>query len=197
MELWQALLVAFGGNATLLLVLGFLGRSVVKSVLAKDLEEFKAKLALTTVEHQVRFSTLHEKRAEVLAELYKLLVRAVREAETFAFPVEMSGEPDRKQKFVNAFNSNNEYLRFFDEHRIYVSTELCTSLEEFGRRLRAPTIRLGVSDQWEHPNKSSAKEAFQAWRAAWESVEKEVPPLRRALEEEIRVLLGVVGGRPS
>ncbi len=45
LELWQSLLVAFGGNAALLLVLGFLGRSLMSSLIAKDIEKFKADLA--------------------------------------------------------------------------------------------------------------------------------------------------------
>ncbi len=76
MELWQSLLVALGGNATLLLVLGFLGRSVMSTVLTKDIEKFKAALHQAGIEHQVRFSKLHERRAEVLAEVYKLLAEA-------------------------------------------------------------------------------------------------------------------------
>src|SRR4051812_19160277 len=101
MELWQSLLVAVGGNAALLLVLAFLGRSLLSVLLAKDVEEFKAKLQAdsqttmvklqadlqqTAVEHEVRFSRLHEKRARVLAELYKLLVVANWEADNFVRP---------------------------------------------------------------------------------------------------------------
>ena len=86
MELWQSLLVAAGGNAAVLLVLGFLGRSLVSSILAQNIEKFKAGLAQNLekfkadlqqagIEHQIRFSKLHEKRATVLAELHKLLRR--------------------------------------------------------------------------------------------------------------------------
>ena len=62
MEPWKALLVAFGGNVTLLFLLGYFGRSLVSQVLAKDIEKFKADLQLAAVEHQVRFSKLHERR---------------------------------------------------------------------------------------------------------------------------------------
>jgi hypothetical protein len=41
MELWQAIIVAFGGNAAPLLVLGFLGRSLISTFLARDAETFK------------------------------------------------------------------------------------------------------------------------------------------------------------
>jgi hypothetical protein len=44
MELWQALLVAFGGNAALLLVIAFLARSIVGNLLTKDIEKFKGEL---------------------------------------------------------------------------------------------------------------------------------------------------------
>lgn len=47
MELWQSLLVAFGGNAALLLVLGCLGRSLISTVLQKDVEHFKAALQVS------------------------------------------------------------------------------------------------------------------------------------------------------
>ena len=46
MEPWKALLVAFGGNVTLLFLLGYFGQSLVSQVLAKDIEKFKADLQL-------------------------------------------------------------------------------------------------------------------------------------------------------
>jgi len=114
MELWQALLVAFGGNATLLLVMAFLGRSLISNFLTKDVEKFKGDLQVAAMEHQIRFSELHEKRAEVLAELYKLLVVAAWETESFASPIEWLGEPDKKQKYQKALDAIAEYFRFFD-----------------------------------------------------------------------------------
>lgn len=75
MDPWQAVLIAFGGNAALLAVLGWLARSLGAQFLAKDLEarkaelsaaaattseRFKHELALVAHEHQVRFSKLHE-----------------------------------------------------------------------------------------------------------------------------------------
>ena len=79
MELWQSLLVVFGGNAVLLVMLAFFSRSLMDTLLAKNVEQFKndlasasqiaierlrADLRLTAIEHEVRFSRLHEKRAE-------------------------------------------------------------------------------------------------------------------------------------
>jgi len=190
MELWQSLLVAFGGNAALLLVLGFLGRSLMSTILTKDLEKFKADLQVAAVEHQVRFSKLHEKRAEVLAELYKLLVAATWQTTSFANPMEWAGEPNKKTQYVMAINAIAEYFRFFDQHRIWLPADLCSPLEDFAKQLRTPTIGVGVYLKYEYPNDKTANEKFEAWNKAWNAVQTDIPKLRTAIEALFRTLLG-------
>jgi len=195
--LWQAILVAVGGNAALLLVLGFLGRSLFGVVIAKDLEAFKSRLAITAAEHQVTFAALHARRAEVVSELYKLLVRAVLEASRFANPLEMSHQPDRKQKYVNATNATTAFYLYFDENRIYLPTPLCDQLDQFASKLHVPTVTLGFHEQYEQGQGDPQNERTKAWVAAWHSVEKEIPPVRQALEAEFRKMLGVGSGQPN
>lgn len=190
MELWQAILVAFGGNAALLLVLSFLGRSFVNNALHKDLEKFKGELQLAATEHQIRFSRLHEKRAEVIAELYKLLVNATWKAESFTSPMEWTGEPDKKKKYIAATNAIAEYFRFFDQHRIYLSPTLCARLEDFAKRLRLPVMQFGVWLRHEYLTEQAAKEKDETWTSAWNTVKNDVPQLREAIESEFRMLLG-------
>lgn len=190
MELWQALLVAFGGNAALLLVLGFFGRSIVNHALDKDLEKFKGQLQLSAVEHEIRFRRLDEKRAEVVAELYKLLVKAYWEAESFTSPMDWAGEPDKKEKYVSAQNAIADYFRFFDQHRIYVSPELCGQLESFAHELRKPVISFGVWLRHDHLTDHAAVRKNDAWDAAWKKVREDVPKLRAAIEHEFRTIIG-------
>jgi hypothetical protein len=204
MALWQALLVAVGGNSALLLVIAYLGRSLIGTVLTKDVEEFKSQLTkdvekfkadlqLAAIEHEIQFSKLHEKRAEVVAEVYKLLVAATWQTESFASLMEWVGEPDKKQKYREAMDAITEYFRFFDQHRIYMPAELCDSLESFARKLRSPTLRFGRYLRFDYPNDSINMEKFKVWTEAWESAQNEIPSLRSALETEFRKLLG--GGR--
>ena len=85
METWQTILLAFGGNAALLAVLGLIGKSLLDKLIVRDTKKFesdlqaksdaaiehlKNELQLKTIEYQVRFSRLHDKRADVIAELY-------------------------------------------------------------------------------------------------------------------------------
>ena len=200
MELWQSLLVAAGGNAAVLLVLGFLGRSLVSSILAQNLEKFKAGLAQNLekfkadlqqagIEHQIRFSKLHEKRATVLAELYKLLVEAFWQVSDFISPGQF-GDPDRKQQYVDARNAVTAYFRFFDQHRIWLPPELCDPLENFADQLRDPTIKLGVYLQINHPTEQTLQKQQEVWDKAWETVSSDIPKLRLGIEAAFRTLLG-------
>ena len=192
MELWQSLLVAFGGNAALLLVLGFLGRSLMSTVLAKDVEKFRAALQQAGVEHQIRFSKLHEKRAEVLAELYELLVAAYWQVSEFTSPAQW-GDPDRKEQYAAAINGVAAYFRFFDQHRIWLPPELCVPLEAFAKQLRTPAIQLGVYLRIERPTEKTLIEQGEVWDKAWQAVDGDIPRLRFAIEAEFRKLLGAGG----
>lgn len=113
MDVWKEILVNLGTNAAMLVVLGFLARSLLNTWLTKDVKRFEADLKAsadselehlkyelkskadasiaqlkshlqqTATEHHVRFSKLHEKRAEVIGEVYARLVDAQREGRRF------------------------------------------------------------------------------------------------------------------
>ena len=200
MELWQSLLVAAGGNAAVLLVLGFLGRSLVSSILAQNIEKFKAGLAQNLekfkadlqqagIEHQIRFSKLHEKRATVLAELHKRLVEAFWRVSDFTSQMQF-GDSNRNQQCVDALNSVTEYVRFFEQHRIWLPTKLCGPLENFAKQLRDPTIHLGVYLRIKNPTEKTLQEQQEAWAKAAETVSGDITKIRSAIEVEFRTLLG-------
>jgi hypothetical protein len=210
MDIWQTILLALGGNAVMLAVLGWLAKSLVEKLLTKDIERFKASLASETqtaverlkhdlqivaVEHQVRFSKLHEKRAEVVAELYGLLVEAYWATSSFVSPMEWTGEPNKKEKYVTAKNSVADFFHFFEKHRIYLPENICKQLENFVRGMRSKAIGFGVYVHYDDDiiSLQTLDEKHKAWAEGWEFFEKQVPPARLALENELR---GILGAKP-
>lgn len=130
MDAWQSILLAVGGNAALLLALAWLARSFGSQLLAKDLEKFKVSLSaasseaserlkhelqMVAHEHQVRFSKLHERRAEVIANLYSLLVEAQWAGQSFVAVIELGNQPPKQEKYVTAMNKFAEFFREFDK----------------------------------------------------------------------------------
>ena len=113
MEIWQTILIALGGNAAMLAVLVYLAKLFIGHKLSRDVSRFQSELKATSdaaierlksdlqlhaIEHQVRFSQLHEKRATVIAELNSLIAEAMWEAENFLSILEFPGEPSKREK---------------------------------------------------------------------------------------------------
>lgn len=205
MEPWQSLLLAFGGNVALLVVLGWLTRSVVQHWLTKDVEQFKAtllaesasaseqlkhELGLAAVEHNVRFSKLHERRAEVIAELYGLLVEAYWALHSFVSPVEWSSDDPKRKKYADAMAKASDFFRYFDKNRIFLPVDLCVSLDTFIQGMRGEAIGFGVWVQMEYVSENASQEKHKAWMKAWSYFDSEAPKARLALESELRAILG-------
>lgn len=204
---WETVILAFGGNAVLLMILGWLSKSLLSQLLEKDVEGFKSalqskvnessqllrhSLEKSAIEHQVRFSKLHERRAEVIAELYGLLVQAHRDMSSFVALVEWTGDLSKKEKYVVAMNAVADFYRFFDKNRIYLPEPVCSKLEEFVLTMREKVIGFGVYVQFndESMPEHALIQKHDAWSSAWEYFEKKVPEAKSALENEFRGLLG-------
>lgn len=206
MAIWQTILLAVGGNAALLAVVGWLGKSLFETIIARDTKQFemdlkakadiaietlKSDLELKAIEHQVRFSKLHERRAEVIAELYGYLVEALWAAESFLSPIEWAGEPKKEEKHVSAMNKLVDLYRYFDKNRIYLPPEICASLEKLVTDVRGHVIHFGVYVERNYGNADHvAKEKNAAWDEGWRAIQDQVPNARTALEAQLRALLG-------
>jgi hypothetical protein len=207
METWKTILLALGGNAALLAVLGIAGKSLLDKLILRDTKQFendlqaksdaaierlKNELQVRTIEHQVRFSRLHEKRASVIAELNGYLVEALWEAESFLSPMEWAGEPNKKEKHQQAINKLVELYRYFDKHRIYLPHEVCTSLEAIVQNVRLHVTKFGIWVRYENHQLTDDSHAKKndAWDSGWTAIRNEVPVARKILENEFRALLG-------
>lgn len=201
---WNFILLAFGGNAVLLAALVWLARSLGSQLLAKDIEKFKSGLAaesaaaaqrlehdlkLVALEHQVQFSKLHERRADVIAELYGLLVETEWAGQTLVAPLDDS---PKAELYVTARNRATELYRYFCKNRIYLPADLCEKLEQVIPGLQGPVIRFGVYVSGDEGSLSAEilEQKINVWMKAVHYFNSEVPEVRSALEKELRLILG-------
>jgi hypothetical protein len=201
--MWPELLLAFGGNATLLVVLGLLFKSLLSQMLTKDLEKYKtelkadsdvaieqlkSRLQITALEHQVRFSKLHEKRAEVLAELHEQIVESFFDAYQYVTRYAGSGSDEhylKVEKKIFAFN------QFFELHRIYLPKHINDLIQTLTNALRTHVVAVwsyGVdfhlfSPQIATERATSLKKAFESFSTG------DIEKARDAIETEFRKLL--------
>ena len=140
---WFGLLENLGAFAIGSGLLVWLIKQLVSQSLSRDLEAFKADLRkahaveierlkadlrTASFEHQTRFVRLHETRAEIIAELYKRLVKAEDAIYTLLGDVQPAEQKEREELFQSTGELTGGLVQFFQEHRIYFDEELCARL---------------------------------------------------------------------
>lgn len=184
----------------------FLTKSVINHLLTRDVEKFKARLQadadieieklknslqMVSVEHQVRFSKLHEKRAEIIAELYARLVHAERDAIESVGVVSWDYEK-RQVEFAAIHQKLVDLLLFIEQNRIYLPEPVCELLENFFVTAKLSAMKMST---WAPPIERSPdptiyEEEIQGFREVFVSAQAEIPAARKALESEFRTILG-------
>lgn len=193
MDAWKYVAAAIIGNTAALAVLGLLAKSLLEKLIQRDskrfeielkakadetIEQFKNNLQIRTIEHQVRFSRLHEKQATVIAELNAHIIEALWEAECFLSPVVWQGEPNQSVKHQTAMHKLVELYRYFDKHRIYLPNQLCEVVEHLITDVRFHVTHFGSYLKWDDSSLLDhiGKEKLDAMMAGWNAIKNQVPP---------------------
>lgn len=100
MGILEIIIASVSGSAVLMGAVAWLIRSLVVHVLSEDLESFKTKLQSAALEHQVRFTRLHENRASIIAELYSKLVALHDSASSFVRWYPSVGDEERRERLA-------------------------------------------------------------------------------------------------
>jgi hypothetical protein len=166
-------------------------RTQLKSDADMEIERLKNSLQMVAVEHQVRFSKLHETRAEVIAELYKRLVDAHRHGELFFTTREGNPTPSQEEEFEKIRQEVYDLSLFIEQHRIYLPDSVCRLLDQFVGDVRGNVFAAGVFGRIQNPTEQTIQQSRDAFTKGYKEFEKEIPEARRVLEIEFRKILGV------
>jgi hypothetical protein len=151
-----------------------------------QVQSLKSSLEMIAYEQQVRFSKLHEKRADVIAELYSQIV----ELPTYAGKFILQSPSDVEQAKI-AMDKVTEADCFVAKNRIYFPSDVCELLDKFVKTLRSMVIQVQV--YWKDRSfvtLEMMEEQNKVMMKAVTNLENEIPTLTRKLENEFRSLLG-------
>lgn len=155
-----------------------------------EIERLKTALQVNAAEHQIRFSKMHERQADVIAEVYKLLVQAQRDGLQYIYQLGKV-PPEKEGAEPPAIQSLRTLDGYLDTHRIYLSEKTCNLLENISEKLRGPAVHARVYGGINYPNPDTAAERNAGFKKAFDEFSGAIPAARRALEEELRGILGV------
>ncbi len=184
----REILTFVGGGGVLLAIVAWVVRSIINHYLTKDVEKYRDALKAESF----KFSRLHEKRGEVMAQLYANLDELVKATYSFVNLAEWTGEPNKDEKRKMAGEALRKFQDQFDKNRIYFSGSLCDRIDKFVREFTRPAAKYALYLTMSKDSDDSVrKERDEAWFSAYDKMEKDVPEMRKAIENEFRSLLGV------
>ncbi|MEN8250696.1 MAG: hypothetical protein ABFS32_17315 [Bacteroidota bacterium] len=200
----SAVIVSIGSAGAIIFGLStWLGKVWANRILGKekkqhalDIANYKSNLEQIKKEHEVIFTKLHEKRAEIIEELYGKLDDVDAAFWSLIKPFQAVGEDPTEEKYKLFVERYQDYIRLFHKKKIYFTPSVCEILNNINQILFESNIDLTLySLDWddlkgEH-NQGAREERGQRWNTVRERYNEEVIKLKGELEENFRAILGV------
>jgi hypothetical protein len=199
---WQDVVTNIGTTAvSATVVVGAVAwviKTAVSHRLSRQAEEFKNSLQMMALEHQVRFSKLHEKRAEVIAGVYERLVDVEKEGGRFVLVEGFDNGTERQQEAWDKIRAAMlDVSLFIEKHRIYLPERICALLKTFLDIMSKNLTGVGVYSSIKSPIAKTQADKQEVLAKAYEAFQSDIPAAKRALEDEFRKMLGVEDSAPS
>lgn len=159
---------------------------------AKSLEEMRDSLGRASAEHGVRFSKMHERRAEVVGGLYERLSMTIVHVENFLHSTTIGSPGEASELYGAAWNAQLDLFLFIQKHKIWLPTDLAMQFENLSGQLKTALIEPGVFIN--SPMPDSPKRTLKAMDAvdnAWKGMKEQIRPAKEALEVELRRLMEI------
>ncbi len=174
------------------------GTDAFKHRLDKDLEVHKKNLDLMKIQFQIQYSSLNEKRGEIISSLYSLLYDLEQDllyyTDMFQGP-EWVTETERDTKAAKTMMKTKE---LFEKNRIYFDSELCDKLdrmlierENVIKSMRKAKITAKHLGEGADIDVDSSEMPNSIWSNQYEKVRSDIADSRKRLADEFRTLFGI------
>ena len=209
MTAWQTLLAAFGGEAVLLVVLGFFARTLIQTWIAKDLKKFEDALAREAKVFELqmkanadiqierlraafaRASRVHERQLDILQNLHRHFLDAQGFLQRVSAGGRVEGElspKDYNAKVSEAIESAfNELLK----GRLFLPKALVQQCDDFFSAVFEGQRDFALAH---HPMIEPSKQA-EFWDKSAKVAYEKVPKVMQQIEEAARKV--IADGGPS
>ena len=149
-------------------------------------------LQMRSTEHQIRYTTLHEHRSEVLSRTYALVYEAQMALQRWIVP--FSGY-DRGQQIKEVARSYNELVDYYYPHALWLEKDTRNTLETLIASMKSvfEDFRVlpgsGDSSAWRTWNEPPAEQMGEIRHAVTMRVLRDIPALRTRLDGEFQAML--------
>lgn len=162
-------------------------KALLRSQSDVEIEKLKSQLALVGIEHQIRFSKLHEMRAIVVADTYERLKDLHYRLSEYVQIFEPAGGKPKDERRELAYQSHESFRIYFQSKLIFFPKQTADKLEKINQDLvRAfNKFAFGVERAPQMGGNPAEK-----WIEVFEAVTGEIKLALDEIEGEFRELLG-------
>lgn len=167
-------------------------RALIAQGFARDIQHYKSELERANFEHQQRFSTIHQRQAEVIANLYGKIARSKSVTADLVAIFQQGGESlmEKKKRAADVYNDMSAY---FYENRIFLPRDAAEKAESLIGTLKDILIEFDTAQMG---NDEYKPDQTGLWQQAYKRLRDEVPPVLDDLESEFKKTLGVIENDP-
>lgn len=152
-----------------------------------EIEKLKNELSIAAAKTQFQFSKLHEKRAEIIAEVYASLREAITCLSEYTKVFEPVGGTSRDERRKNAMDAANAFAKLYAANQIFIPESAAGKLDEINQELKSAFLQFAYEVD---VMPSRAMNHTRTWVEVSEKVAKLSKIALRELERDFRSLLG-------
>ena len=177
-------------------ILAFVAKTLFEKYMKNSLEDHKHRLELISQEQQIRYSKLHNDRADVIRALYQKLVEMERSMRFYVFPAHFQGNPSREEKRAKAGMAADDFFNYFYPNEIFFDDSIRDLVNEMNGLyqdvwIHTTTYDKEVAESLAETHHEFNDDAVHTVMKAWETIDTKIPPLKARLKSQLQELLGV------
>ncbi len=153
-----------------------------------EIEKVKTNLSIIAAEQRIKFSTLHQDRAEVIANTYALLKEVYLTMQDYVKIFEPAGDKSRDERREIAVEAHKAFREYYPKKLIYLPRGTAEKIENINKEL-VKTFNEFVYEVDFQKDSSNVKK----WKEIFDRMNGEMQDALRELENEFRKLLGDEG----
>jgi len=165
-------------------------RDSLKRSAEVEIARMKADLDISAEEHRVRFGQLHERRIEAIAETYAKLQTFKDAVVEYTKIAEFGQQKPRGDRLAGAVPAQADLYAYFSQKRVFLPAPVADRIAALNQTLVQIANKFTLIVDPDNQRRSPLPNATEVWIELHERVEKEIPEALRALEDELRILLG-------
>jgi hypothetical protein len=160
-------------------------KAQLKSQTDTEIEKLKSNLSIAAAERQIKFSKLHEERANVVAETYARLKDVYTALADYVKIFEPAGDKPREERRKIAFDAHVSLREYYPKKIIYLPKTTAEKLENIDSELVRVFNEFAITvDPMKEPGYADK------WMKIFDRMKGEMREALGSLENEFRELLG-------